>query len=209
MVVTELALLRLLPGSQLASQALLSKLKSAKAVLESAYNRPFYFLCQIEDPSLIYIVGSWPSIRQHVKDFLPSPANQECLALLKDDIKVEFMFHVDLIPEHIPVQMPVMAIERHFVKRMTRDNIVNGSETMQAAELYKSASKACASGWRIEADVTDHRSGGHKEEFVVFTGWDSREQHIESRTGHNPGINGDGENHIVAVDMAHAIRMEL
>ena len=73
MVVTELALLRLLPNISLADQTLLRNLAHAKKALESYTHQPFHFIPQIADPTFIYIIGSWDSPEQHWNDFIPSP----------------------------------------------------------------------------------------------------------------------------------------
>lgn len=89
MPVTELAILplthRLTKECPILPTHLLQKLQTAKSVLETASRHSFYYFQQVEDPSIIYILGSWESVTAHW-EFLPSPENQEMLELLKDDI---------------------------------------------------------------------------------------------------------------------------
>jgi hypothetical protein len=59
--------------------------KTAHFVLESRSGHPFFLFQQIEDPSMLYIVGKWDSVAAH-HDFLPSASNQKLLDTLKEDI---------------------------------------------------------------------------------------------------------------------------
>lgn len=94
MAVTEIALLKLLPSTTIRDPDLLSRLSKAKQTLEKASGHPFVFLSQREDPSFIYIIGTWSSVSYHQETFLPSPENQEILALVKGIVDVEWMFHL-------------------------------------------------------------------------------------------------------------------
>lgn len=89
MTVTELAIFplthRLTKNCPTLPSSLIQKLLIAKFALEAASGHSFYYFQQIEDPSIIYIVGAWDSIAAH-HTFLPSPENQRLLELLKDDI---------------------------------------------------------------------------------------------------------------------------
>jgi hypothetical protein len=81
MTVTELAILPLihpvtkefpsLPSS------LIKKLQTAKFVLQRESGHSFHYFQQLEDPSIIYILGSWDSVAAH-SAFLPSFDNQVC-----------------------------------------------------------------------------------------------------------------------------------
>lgn len=89
MTVTELAILPITHSLTKEFPALpphlIQKLQTAKSVLEKASGRAFYYFQQVEDTSIIYILGSWESVAAH-REFLPSVENQRLLELLKDDI---------------------------------------------------------------------------------------------------------------------------
>jgi hypothetical protein len=89
MTVTELAILPLThpltKESHFLPSSLIQKLLTAKSVLETASGHSFYYFQQIEDPSIIYILGAWDSVTAH-HTFLPSSENQKLLELFKDDI---------------------------------------------------------------------------------------------------------------------------
>jgi quinol monooxygenase YgiN len=89
MTVTELAILPLTHpltnDSPALPSALILKLLKARSVLESVSGHSFHYFQQVEDPSIIYILGSWDSVAAH-GSFLPSSENQNLLELFKDDI---------------------------------------------------------------------------------------------------------------------------
>ena len=89
MTVTELAILPLThpltKDSPTLPNALIQKLVTAKSVLEAASGYSFNYFQQVEEPSIIYILGSWDSVDAHGA-FLPSRENQNLLQLFKEDI---------------------------------------------------------------------------------------------------------------------------
>lgn len=95
MAVTEIALLRFksqVPSSA-TKQRLLLQVKKAQSEW-SGY--PVHFALQVEDPTLLYLFGGWDSVATHIREWIPSEINQSLLELLKDDITVEWMFHLDI-----------------------------------------------------------------------------------------------------------------
>ena len=127
MPVTELALLRILPPSTgnepELSPTLLSHLRLAKDGMEKASGFKFYYLHCIEDPSLIFILGGWPSVQFHMEEWIPSQENQDSLKIMKGEVDVEWMFHLDLDPNERESVLggKVIAVVRHFVKDGERE----------------------------------------------------------------------------------------
>lgn len=64
---------------------LFQKLQKSKSILEEASGYRFRFFQQIDDPSIIYIIGEWSSVEEH-EVFLKSEENLYLLDSLKDDI---------------------------------------------------------------------------------------------------------------------------
>lgn len=171
MTVTELALLRLQSGASFHDATLRVKLRKAKLAMESFTQQPFHYFVQIEDPTLFYIIGSWLSPTQHFQEWVPSPANQELLELLKDEIRVEYMFHVDIEKAKLPLNAPVMAIGRHFVPSDKRSGFAQTFNAVKHNVESFTAPRNVAGGWRLE------KEGEHKDEWVLFTGWDEVAHH--------------------------------
>lgn len=89
MTVTDITILRLThvlaKESPTLPLSLVKKLSKVKAVQETASGLSCYHFQQVEDPSIVYIIGSWDSIAAH-DDFLLSPQNQKLMELLRDDV---------------------------------------------------------------------------------------------------------------------------
>lgn len=167
--VVELAKLRLQPDTSLSS--VLPKFKHAKEVMEKySSGHSFYFLQQLEDPSILYIQGAWPSVEFHREQFLPSPENQQVLRELKDDLTVEWMFHIDMDAEKIPIHAHTLAVVRHIIKPGEKDAFKQKFEE-NVPYLSKVVDGKLAGGWRIDKDNSE------EEEWVLFTHWNSREEH--------------------------------
>lgn len=94
MAITEVALLRL-KTSELSSSSR-STLQQAQQAQSEWSGYPVQFVRQIEDSSYFYIIGGWDSIAHHNGEWIKSETNQKLLGQLKDDIDVEWMFHVEI-----------------------------------------------------------------------------------------------------------------
>ncbi len=206
MVVTELALLRLLPNISLADQTLLRNLAHAKKVLESYTHQPFHFLSQIEDPT--FIIGSWDSPEQHWNDFIPSPTNQTLLNLLKDQVTVEYLFHVDIPQSSLLLHAPFISIVRQFVKpghRETYNETFNSAKrSLELATQEKATPHGITHGWRIEKE-----GDGNREEVVLFAGWDSVAEHYELSETQRFEENKKVMALIEGAEVGHARKIEL
>lgn len=98
MAVTEIALLRF--KSQDPSSATKSGLHQAKEAQSEWSGYPVKFALQMEDPALFYILGGWVSVATHRREWVTSEINQRLLGQLKDDVDVEWMFHLGIDVSH-------------------------------------------------------------------------------------------------------------
>lgn len=151
-----------------------------------------------EDPSLIYLVGGWESVDQHMKEWIPGKTNRNLLELLGKDLDVKWMFHFDAEPAHIvdrlvkgtqgrgeDCQNGVVAIGRHFAKDGQRDDFAKAfNENVDALEDFLGGRSKREGGWRVDrgfvADAaSDPDSDGIRDEFVLLSTWASVERHME------------------------------
>ena len=183
MTLTELALLRLLPSTTADHASLKAKLANAKAVMEKYTGRTFYILQQIEDPIFLYVIGEWESLKQHMDGFIPSAENQALLEELKNDLTVEWMFHVDA--PHAALPLPtlkksgdgsqagshVLSIGRLFIKADDKDKFQETFDTNKHYLQVYLTEGSVGGGWRFDKD-------DGKEEFAIITPWTDVEQHL-------------------------------
>ncbi|KAF2261925.1 hypothetical protein CC78DRAFT_546236 [Lojkania enalia] len=176
MAIAEIALLRLLPPYTANDASLLSKLGHAKQVMEKFTSRQFYYMQQVENPSLLYIIGEWDSVDQHIDEFIPSADNQAILESLKDVLVVDWLFHIDAphadlpLPKSTDDMKPTFGITRLFVRSGEKGNFQKMFEENRKYLQDFITEGTIGGGWR--ADPEDG-----KDEFVVFSPWKDVEQH--------------------------------
>lgn len=204
MPVTELALLRLLHGTDISDPSFRSTLKHAKEVMEKAsrdlasnisshpsdnpthitdnpalsahhdYNPKVHYFTQHEDAKYLYIIGSWPSAALHLESFVPSAENQQILQSLKDKVAVESFVHIYLDEDDIPLDAPTLVIRRHVMTPWKNANFIEAFDDNKHHMEHFSKRKLVG-GWQVEKG--EREDGGENETFVVFSGWDDVEHH--------------------------------
>eukprot|EP01032_Pedospumella_encystans_P010643 gene10643-12426_t len=170
MPVTELAILRLTTATYEDPTNLFKVLKRAKEVQETASGYPAYYFHQIEDPFYVYIIGSWNSVEDHVA-FLPKQENQEVLELVRSHVILSelTMIHIDM---NI-INSSIFARNFLNVVRYTVD-----SEPSRARLSTKPipVPTYAIGGWAIDEELGETLSGHHREEFVLFSGWEHQRE---------------------------------
>lgn len=181
--VLELALLRILSPFTISDTSLRANLTFAKHVLQSNSENTFYIYSQVENPSYVYLVGSWPTLSKH-HTFLASSENKDLLARLKDQIVVEWIFHVDVPLDVIPLEAPVMSIGRYrMAKQEARGYTATFGKVAQYLADYV-APHRWAHGRRIDKELRGDGQRNYielrdQEVYVLFCGWESVERHLE------------------------------
>lgn len=212
MAVTELARLRIQPGTEVSSPTLLANLSKAKTVMEKASGFKFHYYHGVEDTSVVFILGAWPSVEYHMQDFIPSQSNQELLALLKGQVVVEWMFHLDIdqTKTALPLTRKFIAIGRHIIKDGERDAF---RETFKAnrheIQSFIGGGGYVVGGFRIDKGFDPSAEGEAKDEFVLFTSWDSVKHHMDFAK--MTGFEGYGQirNHLEGADIQHAAELDV
>jgi heme-degrading monooxygenase HmoA len=130
-----------------------------------------FYQC-IEDPTLIYILGVWPTISAH-HDFLSSTQKSEILLPQEDLLDFNWVMHMPLPGmESLPLDAPVMCIARFFVKEGVHDELQRVLDRHRHKIVEGSKPYKMIDGWRCDA-----KPG--KEEAFVFSGWKSKQAHEE------------------------------
>ena len=168
--------------------------------MEDFTSLPFYCFQGVEEPSLVYILGSWHSIEQHMGSWISSPENQALLQLMKDQVQVEWMFHVDIDPFTLPFEKPTLAIARHFVEADKKGGFEEMFHSVKHhLEVFVGGKGLVRGGWRIDKD--EEKSG--EEEWLLFTGWDSLENHL--KFAKTEGF----EEYTKIRDFSHAVKLDV
>ncbi|KIW73766.1 hypothetical protein PV04_01859 [Phialophora macrospora] len=207
MSVTELGRLALQPGTEASSPDLLMNLAKAKDAMMNASGSEFWYYHCVEDPKVIFILGSWPSVEFHMQEFIPGQLNQELLALLKDQIIVDWMFHLDIdqSTHSLPLSRDVITIARHFITDGDKEAF-NRTFEANAFELESFVGKEhMVGGWRIDIGYDPSAEGeNRKDEFVLFTAWDRVENHGEFANTEGFQKYSQIRNHLDGAEIKHA-----
>lgn len=230
MPVLELLLLRLRPNISPQDPTLLANLSTVRSLVHT--NSRFYHCTPDSDPSLIYIVGQWPSLTAHQKFLTSGPVKEEILSHQTHQLDFVWMLHIDLpvdgsVEASLPLTAPVMAIERFFIRKPDthlEPNAHTNTDTgitdhsIPFERILANHHEAIASqthphpvlgGWRIDPLQPTQK------EYVLFSGWASVEAHREFGLSlSNKAGEADGEypgglkDHCGGMEVRHARNME-
>jgi len=211
MAVTELACLRLRPEQAL-SPELLAKLATAKSVMEKTSGYNFHYYHCVESPELIFIIGAWPSIEFHMQDFIPSQANQDLLSLLKDEIVVEWMFHLDIdqAKQSLSLGRATLAIGRHFIKDGENTQFQRTFDyNKHYLQAFVGGEELVVGGFRMDKGIDPSLETDPKGEFVLFTAWQDVAQHGEFAKTDGFKKYAQIRDHLAGADIKHAVRLDV
>jgi heme-degrading monooxygenase HmoA len=174
MPVLELLLLRLRPGISPKDPTLVENLSTVRSLVHT--NSRFYHC--IEDPTLIYVLGQWPSLATH-KAFLSSPEKDAILSHQTHQLDFVWMLHLDLPEEKsmedvLPFTAPVLGIARMFFNTSDPDVDVHKKTLVDHRSKIVDATGPYPlfDAWRIDAQEG-------QAEYVILTGWENVEAHNE------------------------------
>lgn len=71
--------------------------------MESVSDFKFGYFQTMEEPDAIFLFCEWSSVKFHMTNFDPSQENQDLLELLKDQVTLEWMFHLDIDQTQSPL----------------------------------------------------------------------------------------------------------
>ena len=126
---------------------------------------PFYFLHSIDNPDKVYVLGEWPSVEAHIKDFVPGEENQNIVNEVKDRVEIVRLGHFDVRLEDVPTGANEIRIARWVI---SPGEVKAKYETV----FKKKKEEGYVSGWRfdpIDAPYLGEETMG-KEEYVCFEG---------------------------------------
>lgn len=169
--------------------SLIKKLKNTKSVLEKASGFEFSFFQQVEDPSIVHIVGEWFSLENHVV-FLKSPENLALLEDLKDDIAIKGesgktmqMWHIDTSIKAAlnassgknVLTAPTISLNRMFIAPGKSPEFSAKLRERQGLLGEFTKPYSVIDGSRIERDYVE---GKEREEWAVLSGFESVDHHM-------------------------------
>jgi hypothetical protein len=175
MPVLEILQLKIKPTISPDNPSILTSLRTVRSSLaEKVHLTHSRFFRALEDPSLIYVLGLWPNLATH-QAFLSSPLKPSILAPQDDLLDFNWMLHIpleDLETLSSTLEVPIVAIARLHVKggeHVIAHKEITGRYGHMLVERAKPF--GVVEGWRVDGEVG-------KEELVVITGWEAKEEHL-------------------------------
>ncbi|KAI1615574.1 hypothetical protein EDD36DRAFT_433133 [Exophiala viscosa] len=166
MAIIELAHISLKNGQKATDSQLTTNLKEVKRVIEEYSKLQTLFYEQIDDPSVLFVVGGWESKERHQDGFTGSPEQNKILSLVENQMDIDWMHYVDVEQEHLPLVAPVLVIVKAVVGGDTHKLMFDQAFAAGTSSLGGARYGALAA-WNIAKD--------DKEDVVRvhFSGWDS------------------------------------
>ncbi|KAH8655152.1 hypothetical protein BGZ60DRAFT_418439 [Tricladium varicosporioides] len=210
MPVLEITLLRIKNDFQ--AKETLATLQHVRALLaEKIHPTKSRFFSTLEDPSLVVILGSWPTIEAHHK-FLDSQVKGEILGAQEGIFTFLKGLHVPLREDGekvdncgLPLNANVVGFEEFYIKPGERHRSAYKdifARTRLSLEEYTKPNPAFGS-WRMDCI--------EGEEHVIFSGWKSKGEHrkwMEREKVQNEGFkNLEGE-HLMGIERWHLVDLE-
>lgn len=206
MAILEICLLKTKPHLSQNDPSLLSALQKARTGLKTKVvdTQSRFYRC-IEDPSLIYIFGVWPSLARH-QEFISSSHKAEILDAQDELFDFQWIIHTEIGGEgmeEVPLKAPVVAIARLFIKSELVERYQKVVD--KYASVVENGTKPYKpfAAWRVDCDEG-------KFEHLIVTGWAKEADHaaFAQKTGQeHPEYAAVRENY-EGVDVKHARDME-
>jgi len=204
MSILEICQLKIKPRLSQDDASLLVALQKARTRLRNNVidTQSRFYRC-IEDYSLIYILGIWPSLDRH-EEFLASAHKSEILDEQDELFDFQWIIHTEIKGgmEAVPLQAPVLGIARLLIRKegvsayqAVVDTYTNVIE--KGTKPYKPFA-----AWRVDCEEG-------KYEHLVITGWQKEGDHaiFTQKTREYPEYAAVWENY-EGMDVRHAIDME-
>ena len=131
------------------------------------------FFSQIDDPTVVFVIGAWESKDAHQHGFDGSPQQAEIINLIKDQLGIEWMHYMDVEQSKIPINAPVLAIIKATLPKGT-SKVAFDQEFASRTRTLGGGRYGAISAWNIFKN--------HKEDTVRtnFSGWESIEEATEA-----------------------------
>ncbi|KAK0525372.1 hypothetical protein OC834_005047 [Tilletia horrida] len=200
--------------------SLRAELSHALTTLQEAHDEPFVYYRELEDPSLLYLMGNWPSLAAHMDAFIPGEANQELLRRLANHVEIVDFQHLDNVriqdtpldwgkgEDKDPGAGEVVAVSRLWVKKEEREAFDElGRRNLKLLATYASPRRV-VEAWRIEPEEPERYPG--TKQSITLTGWDSIEHHYTwPKQPEFAEFSSERRSKLAGFEVRHIVKLEL
>ncbi|OAQ98991.1 hypothetical protein LLEC1_04384 [Akanthomyces lecanii] len=200
MTISEIGLLRLKPTASLEDPDIQKRLKDIKSHLSSFTGHRFSYFRQIEDPSLLYLLGQWESLESHYKGMHGSDEWKKGVMEMSSYFEFQWMAHYDF---HLDSLKPpsgddddddddsgagVLEVHRFLMKTDSRANF-----DKHAQDVSKQATgeeRNAVGGWKVDSSKDNEEYAvvlvvdDAQKRSALSERYDGLAQHAESADRH-------------------------
>jgi hypothetical protein len=197
MAIIELAHVKLLGGISISDPSLRQNMQKVTDVIEGYNHLRNLFYVEVEDPSILYVIGAWESQEQHQRGFNGSLDQDKILELVKDQMDIDWMYYIDVEQSKIPLDAPVLEIKRYTLPSNADKQTFHKALAAEMLNL-EAPPEGSVGAWNLP------KSDGEEAVWVQFSGWKSVDDH-RNAAGDNRAV----ESLVEMIDVKHATRVHL
>ncbi|KAJ3493760.1 hypothetical protein NLG97_g4524 [Lecanicillium saksenae] len=125
MTISEIGLLRLRPTASLEDPNIQKRLSEIKSYLNKFTGHTFHYFRQIEDPSLLYLLGQWESLESHYQGMHGSDEWKKSVMEMSNYFEFQWMAHYDFLLDGLRLEDSILQVQRFLMKTPARDEFTN------------------------------------------------------------------------------------
>jgi hypothetical protein len=197
MAIIEIAHVKLLGGISISDPGLRQNMQKVTEVIEGYNHLRNLFYVEVEDPSILYVIGAWESQEQHQNGFNGSPDQGKILELVQDQMDIDWMYYIDVEQSKIPIDAPVLEIRKYALPSNADKPTFNKFLAAERLDL-ETQTEGSVGGWNLP------KSDGEEAVWVQFSGWKSVDDHANA-IGDSRAV----QSLVEKIDVKHATRVHL
>jgi hypothetical protein len=197
MAIIEFVHLKLVGGLTVSDPVLRQNMQKITEVIEGYNHLRTLLYVEVDNPSVLYVIGAWESQEQHQKGFSGSPDQTMIMELVKDQMDIDWSYYLDLEQSTLPLDAPILEIKKYT---LTTDTDKEGFSKALATggQHPKAGSQGSVGGWNLP------KGDGEEAVWVQFTGWETVDEY-----GNAGGDDRAVESLVEKVDVKYATRVHL
>jgi hypothetical protein len=197
MGIIEFAHVKLVGGLTVSDPLLRQNMQKIIEVVGAYKHLETLFYVEVDNPSVLYVIGAWESQEQHQNGFNGSPEQAMILELVKDQMHIDQVYYLDLELSTLPLDAPILEIKQYTLP--TEANKEGFNKVLAAGGQHpKAGNLGSVGGWNLP------KSDGEEVIWVQFTGWETVDGHAD--------VGGDDravESLVKKVDVMQTTRIHL
>jgi hypothetical protein len=197
MAIIEFVHVKLVGGLTVSDPVLRQNMQKVTKVIEDYNHLRTLLYVEVDNPSVLYVIGAWESQEQHQKGFSGSPDRAMIMELVKDQMDIDREYYLDLEQSTLPLDAPILEIKKYILPTGADKEAFNKA-LAAGGQHPKAGSQGSVGAWNLP------KSDEEEALWVQFTGWKTVDEYTNAG-GDDRAVEGLVEK----VDVKHATRVHL